>query len=54
MHMMGEIMVVLAPFFAFSSINIATKAHNKLALMLDLHFKFLDVVKGFVGREKVI
>ncbi len=41
--MMGEIMVVMAPFFVFSSINIATKAHNKLVLMQDLHFKSLDV-----------
>jgi hypothetical protein len=43
MHMMGEIVVVMAPFLAFSSIDIVTKAQNKLTLMLDLHFKSLDV-----------
>jgi len=52
--MMGEVMPILTPFFAFSSTYITTKAHNMLTLMLDLHFKSLDVVKGFVGREKVI
>jgi hypothetical protein len=52
--MMGEVMVVMVPFFAFASTYIATKAHNMLALMLDLHFKSLDVVKGFVGRAKVV
>ncbi len=54
MCMMGEVMVVMVPFFAFASIYIATKAHNMLVLMLDPHFKSLDVVKGFVGRAKVI
>jgi hypothetical protein len=54
MCMMGEVMPILTPFFAFSSTYITTKAHNMLTLMLDLHFKPLDVVKGFVGREKVI
>ncbi len=52
--MMGEIMVVLAPFFTFASTYIATKAHNMLTLMQDLCFKSLDVEKGFVGRAKVI
>jgi len=51
--MMGEVMVVMVPFFAFTSTYIATKAHM-LALMLDPHFKSLDVVKGFLGRAKVI
>jgi len=54
MRMMGEIMVVLAPFFTFASTYITTKAHNMLTLMQDLCFKSLDVVKGFVGRAKVI
>ncbi len=52
--MMGEVMPIQTPSFAFSSTYITTKAHNILTLMLDLHFKSLDVVKGFVGREKVI
>jgi hypothetical protein len=54
MRIMGEIMAILTPFFAFASTYITTKAHNMLALMLDLHFKSLDVVKGFVGKAKVI
>jgi hypothetical protein len=54
MHMMGEVTVVLAPFFTFASTYIATKAHNMLTLMQDLCFKSLDVVKGFVRRANVI
>jgi hypothetical protein len=47
-------MVVLVPFFTFAFTYIATKAHNMLTLMQDMCFKSLDVVKGFVGRAKVI
>ncbi len=54
MHVMGEFMEILAPFLTFASIYIATKAHNMLTLMQDPYFKFLDVVKGFIGRAKVI
>jgi hypothetical protein len=54
MRMMGQIMAILTPFFAFASTYVTTKAHNMFALMFDLHFKCLDVVKGFVGRAKVI
>jgi hypothetical protein len=53
-RMMGEVMAIVAPFLAFSSTYITTKAHNMLMLMLDPHFKSLDVAKGFVGKEKVI
>jgi hypothetical protein len=52
--MMGEVMVIMVPFFAFTSTYIATKAPNMLMLMLDPHFKSLDVMKGFIGREKII
>jgi hypothetical protein len=52
--MMGEVLVVMVPFFAFASTYITTKAHNMLVLMLDSHFRSLDVVKGFVRRAKVI
>ncbi len=52
--MMVEIQATLAPFLAFASNYDASKAHNMLALMLDRHFKSFDVVKTFVGREKVI
>jgi hypothetical protein len=44
-HMMAKVQVVLAPFLAFTSYNVS-KVHNMLALMLDPHLKFLDVVKG--------
>ncbi len=54
MQMMGEIMVVLAQFLVFSSTYISSKAHNILVLMLDLWFKFLNVVKDFVRKAKVI
>jgi hypothetical protein len=44
----------LAPFLAFASTYNVSKAHNTLALMWDLHFKSFDVVKTFVGQEKMI
>jgi len=52
--MVVEVQVVLTPFLAFTSSYNANKVHNMLALMLDLHFKPLDVVKAFVGWAKVI
>jgi hypothetical protein len=50
--MMAKVQVVLAPFFAFTSSYNVNKAHNML--VLDPHFKFLDMVKTFVGQVKVI
>jgi len=47
--MVVEIQVVLTPFLAFTSFYNASKVHNMLALMLDLRFQSLDVVKAFVG-----
>ncbi len=32
----------------------ASKAHNMLALMFDPRFKSIDVMKTFVGRERMI
>ncbi len=52
--MMIEVQAFLAPFLAFASNYNASKAHKKLALMLDPHFKLLNVMKTFVGWEKVI
>ncbi len=52
MRMMGEVMAILAPFLAFAYTYIVTKAHDMLTLTLDLCFKSLDVVKGFVGKGK--
>jgi hypothetical protein len=54
MHMTSEVMAILTPFLTFTSTYIASKAHNMLTLMLDPCFKSLDVVKGFVGRAKII
>jgi hypothetical protein len=50
--MMAKVQVVLAPFLAFTSTYNASKTHNMLALMLDMRFKSLDVVKTIVGQEK--
>ncbi len=57
--MMVEVQAVLVPFTMLARLTIlysynANKAHNLLALMLDLHFKSLNVVKVFVGWAKVI
>ncbi len=49
MRMMVEVQVTLTPFLAFTSSYNASKVHIMLALMLDSHFKSLDVVKAFVG-----
>ncbi len=54
MCMMVEVQAILAPFLVFTSSYNASKAHNMLALMLDLRFKSFDVVKAFVGRAKMI
>jgi hypothetical protein len=52
--MMAKVQVILIPFLAFASTYNANKAHNMLTLMLYPHFKSFDVVKTFVGREKMI
>jgi hypothetical protein len=54
MWMMTKVLVVLASFFSFAFTYEAWKAHNMLALMLDPCFNYLDVVKPFLGRAKVI
>jgi hypothetical protein len=52
--MMVEVQAILAPFLAFTSFNNVNKTHNMLALMLELDFKSLDVVKAFIKWAKVI
>jgi hypothetical protein len=52
--MMADVLVVLVLFLAFASTYIFSKVHNMLVLMLDLHFKSFNVMKSFVGQEKVI
>lgn len=54
MRVMGEVLLVLAPLLASSSTYSLSKVHNILALMLDVRFKSLDMVKTFVRWAKVI
>jgi hypothetical protein len=54
MHTMTKVQVVLAPSLSFASTYNTTKVHNTLTLMFNSCFKFLDVVKTFVGWAKVI
>ncbi len=49
-----HMMAILAPFLSFATTCIPSKAHNMLVLMLDLHFKCLNVVKTFVGWAKIM
>ncbi len=44
MRMMGEVLVVLAPFLAFSSTYNSNLAHNMFALMSNPRFKSLGMV----------
>ncbi len=52
--MMAKVEATLTPFLTFTFSYNAIKAHNMLALMLDLHMKSFDVVKVFVQWAKVI
>jgi hypothetical protein len=47
-------MAILTSFLSFVITYIPSNAHNMLVLILDSHFKCLDVVKVFVGWEKVM
>jgi hypothetical protein len=52
--MVVEVQAILAPFLAFTYSYNVNKAHNMLALILDLWFKSLNAVKSFVGWAKMI
>jgi hypothetical protein len=52
--MVEAVMAVLIPILSFATTYTPSKAHNMLALMLDPHFVCMDVVKVFVGWEKVM
>jgi len=52
--MMAKMMTILVPFLSFATTYIPSYTHNMFTLMLDLRFKFLDVVKNFVGWVKVM
>jgi hypothetical protein len=50
MHMMVKVLTTLVLFLSFSSTSYVSKVQNMLALMLDPHSKYLDVVKTLVGK----
>jgi hypothetical protein len=52
--MMAEVMEVLVPFLSFATTYIPSNVNNMFALMLDLHFKCLDLVKYFMRWAKVM
>ncbi len=54
MCMMVKVLVALFPFMAFAYAYNPNKVHNMLALMLDMHFKSLDVMKTLVKWANVI
>lgn len=54
MCMMVQVLVALSPFLAFAYAYNPSKVHNMLALMLDMHFKSLDVMKILVKWVNVI
>lgn len=47
-----EVVKVLAPFLSFAVRFSSDKAHNMLALMLDLRFKSLDCIIQYVGVDR--
>jgi hypothetical protein len=54
MCMMVQVLVVLSPFMAFAYVYNPSKAHNMLALMLDMQFKSFDVMKTLIKWANVI
>jgi hypothetical protein len=52
--MMVQVLVVLSPFMAFAYVYNPSKAHNMLALMLDMQFKSFDVMKTLIKWANVI
>jgi hypothetical protein len=45
---------ILAPFLAFSSTYIHSKAHNMLYIVLDPYFKKLKAIRDYVGNSIAI
>ncbi len=52
--MATKVVKALAPFLLFVQIFQCDKAHNMMALMLDLIFKGLTCVCEFVGQERAM
>jgi hypothetical protein len=45
LKMMMQVINILSPFLAFALAYNQAKVHNMLAIMLDLHFKNMKVIK---------
>jgi glucokinase len=52
--MMTEVINIISPFLAFASTYNQAKAHNMLAIMLNLHFKNMKVINDFAGHAHII
>ncbi len=53
-NMQKQVNVVLQPFLNFKDFVQPTKAHNMVALMLDLRFEYLNLIGDYVGHAFVI
>jgi len=49
LHMMGQVIKVLAPFLAFTKVYSPSKAHNMMAIMLDPCHKTMKVITEYIG-----
>jgi hypothetical protein len=54
LRMIMQVINILSPFLAFASIYNQAKVHNMLAIMLDLHFKNMKVIRDFAGHAHAI
>jgi hypothetical protein len=52
--MTEQVTCILHPFLNFMNSYSASKAHNMLALMLDLHFKDFSLVGDYVDHTSAI
>jgi hypothetical protein len=49
LHMMGQVIKVLAPFLAFAEVYSPSKARNMMAIMLDPRHKTMKVIREYNG-----
>ncbi len=52
--MVVEIINLLCPFLGFAKTFFLDKTHNMVALMLDPHFKSMDCIMDYIGRDQVV
>jgi hypothetical protein len=52
--MLREVIEVIKPFLLFLKTFYQQNVHNMFAIMLDPHFKFLQIVENYVGCGKTI